>query len=413
MTGDRVTTPGDARPVAGQDLAAYSAAARVRIRAPIWLRMAVMALAHFTNDLYAAFLSPLLPLVVVRFDLSLALAGLLGTSFNLAAAFSQPLFGVAADRISRPVFTVAGPLITVLMMGLLGVAPSYEAMLVVLLVAGIGTAAFHPQSFALAGAVSGDRRGTGVSVFVAGGELGYALGPLYVASVVTALGLRGTMVAVVPGLVACFIGWWHVRSWQVVQRRPDVGWRSDARRHGKVFVLLWFIVVLRSVIALAHILFLPLLLRQQGESLILGGAAVFLFGGIGSIGGLVGGALSDRIGRRAVMAISLIGAGPLLLLFGMVQGPWTLLPLALGGFVLYLGAPVNIVMAQEMLPRRASLASSLVTGMAWGVAGLSLTAIGAIADRIGLSATLMASVALVVPALVAVWALPAKSRSEP
>jgi FSR family fosmidomycin resistance protein-like MFS transporter len=386
--------------------AAGAADVTVRASTPVWQRMAVMSLAHFTNDVYAAFLGPLLPLVIAKFGISLALAGLLGTTFNLAAAFSQPFFGVASDRLTRPVFTIAGPLLTTVMMALLGIAPSYEAMLVILFVAGIGTASFHPQSFALAGAVSADRRGTGVSVFLAGGELGYALGPLYVATVVAARELSGTVVAGLPGLAACVLVWWYVRSWRVVRRSSESGWRTDVRRHGKTFALIWFIVVARSVITLAHVLFIPLLLRQQGQSLILGGTAVFLFGGVGAIGGLIGGLLSDRVGRRAVMALSLALGSPLLLLFGMMRGPWALLPLALGGFALYLGAPVNVVMAQEMLPRRASLASSLVTGMAWGTAGLSLTLIGAVADRIGLSATLMASITLAVPALIAVWWIP-------
>lgn len=378
----------------------------VRAHTPVWLRMTIMSLSHFTNDLYAAFLAPLLPLVVAKFNLSLALAGLLGTMFNMSAAFAQPVFGVVADRMSRPIFTVVGPLLTAATMGLLGVVPSYGMMLAALFVAGVGTASFHPQSFALAGTVSAEHRGTGLSVFIAGGELGYALGPLFVAVIVTALGLVGTLVAVAPGLAACAVIWWYVRSWRVVRRPPEEGWRSDVRRHGRAFVLIWFIVVLRSIIALAHILFLPLLLRQQGQSLVLGGTAVFLFGGIGALGGLVGGMLSDRMGRRAMMALSLLASAPLLLLFGLTRGPWALVPLALGGFALYLGAPVNIVMAQEMLPRRASLASSLVTGMAWGTAGLSLTLIGAVADRVGLAATLMATVTLVLPALAAVWVLP-------
>jgi FSR family fosmidomycin resistance protein-like MFS transporter len=385
----------------------------VDARAPVWLRVGVMSLAHFTNDVYAAFLGPLLPLVVTKFSLSLALAGLLGTVFNMAAAFSQPFFGVVADRAPRPVFTMIGPLLTVVMMGLMGVAPSYQAMVVILFVAGIGTAGFHPQSFMLAGAVSADRRGTALSFFIAGGELGYAIGPLYVAAIVGAVGLSGTMIAVVPGLAFCAVVWWYVRPWRVVRPRAEGGWRSDVRQHGRAFVLIWIVVVLRSIITIAHILFIPLLLRQQGESLSLGGTAVFLFGGIGAIGGLLGGIISDRVGRRALLAVSLATSAPLLLLFGSIRGPAALVPLALAGFALYLGAPVAVVMAQEMMPRRASLASSLVTGLSWGTAGLSLTAVGAIADRIGLAATLMSTTVLALPALAAVWALPGRPAEPP
>ncbi len=378
----------------------------VRPYKPAWSRLVTMAFAHFTNDLFAAFLSPLLPLVVTKFNLSLALAGLMGTSFNTTAAFAQPFFGIAADRITRPVFTILGPLLTVLGMGLLGLAPSYAIMLAVLFVTGVGTASFHPQSFALAGAAGGHRRGTGLSIFVAGGELGYALGPLYVAVIVGALGLRGTVVAAIPGLAACLLLWRLAASWHVTREAPPEALRSDLRQHGPVFALIWLIAVIRSAITLSFILFLPLLLRERGQSLILGATAVFLFGGIGALGGLTGGMLSDRFGRRAVMATSFLLSAPLLFLFGATESGWGLLPLALGGMLLYLSAPVSIAMAQEMLPRRASLASSFVTGMAWGTAGLSLTLVGAIADRIGLRDTLTAMLGLSLVAVACVWALP-------
>ncbi len=373
---------------------------------PNWSRLRVMALAHFTNDLYAAFLAPLLPLLVGRFDLSLTLAGLLGTVFNTASAFSQPFFGLAADRISRPGFTVLGATVTATAMGMLGLAPTYSLLVVLLVVAGLGTGSFHPQSFAVVGSASGTRLGTGMSIFVAGGEFGYALGPLYAAVVVGAVGLAGTAVAAAPGLLACLVLWRLTSGWEITTERPAERLRADLWRNARSLLLIWTVVVIRSVIILSHILFLPLLLSGRGHSLIVGGAAVFLFGGIGAIGGLVGGTLSDMIGRRAVMAISLGLSVPLLLAFDLIQSIWGLVPLALGGVVLYLAAPVSIVMAQEMLPARASFASSLVTGVAWGSAGLTLTIVGALADRIGLSTTLVATLVLSIPGMAAIWFLP-------
>jgi len=238
-----------------------------RVR-PAWDRLWTMALAHFTNDLYAAFLAPLLPLVVAKFGLSLALAGLMGTAFNATAALTQPLFGLAADRVRRPAFAVLGPTVTVLGMGLVGLAPTYGLMLLILFLTGLGVASFHPQAFALAGEIGGAQRGTALSVFVAGGELGYALGPLFVAPIVGALGLHGTVAAAVPGLAACAVLWSRTRTWQgTLPPAPD-RLASDLRRHGPLLALVWLIVVIRSVIILSFLLFLPLLLRQPNELLL-------------------------------------------------------------------------------------------------------------------------------------------------
>jgi FSR family fosmidomycin resistance protein-like MFS transporter len=371
-----------------------------------WAPLLTMASAHFLNDVYAAFLAPMLPLVVAKFGLSLTLAGLTGTMFNASAALAQPLFGLAADRTTRPVFTILGPLLTITGMGFVGLAPTYGLMLVILFMTGVGVASFHPQSFALAGSLGGARRATSLSVFVTGGELGYAVGPLYVAPIVGALGLRGTVVAALPGLAACAVLWRYVRNLRAARLPAPDTLGSDLRQHGRVLVVIWLIAVIRSIISLSFILFLPLLMRERGQSLIMGATTVFLFGGIGAIGGFAGGILSDRIGRRAILAISFILSPPLLYVFTQTMSDWGLVALALGGLALYLGAPVNVAMAQEILPRRASLASSMVTGMAWGIAGVSLTLVGAIADRIGLTGTLTASLVLAVPCLICVALLP-------
>ena len=163
--------------------------------------------AHFLNDFYVSFLAPLLPLVVLKFDLSLALAGLLATVLTTSAAMSQPLFGAVADRMRRRIFVVVGPALTVLAMGMMGLAPTYTILLLLLLVAGTGTSSFHPQGASSAGQASGSRLGRGLSLFVAGGELGYSLGPLVIALVVQARGLASTWMVAVPGLIACALLW--------------------------------------------------------------------------------------------------------------------------------------------------------------------------------------------------------------
>ncbi len=368
--------------------------------------------AHFLNDFFLSFLGPLLPLVVQTFHLSLALAGLLATTLTTSSALSQPLFGALADRLRRPVFVVLGPALSVTAMGLLGLAPSYGALLALLLLAGTGTASFHPQGAAVAGRAGARARGGALSIFVAGGELGYAVGPLASTAAVSAWGLRATAGLAVGGLVLCGL---LARS--LPAHRPSADGRpspaplrADLAGAAGPLALLWLIVVLRSVLITAYQTFLPLLLHQRGGSLVAGGAAVFAFGGVGALGGISGGFLADRIGRRRTLILSLVVPVPLLLAFLRTSGPWAYVWLAAGGAAVYLSAAVTIVMAQELLPRRAGMASSIVMGLAWGTAGLSLTGVGALADAVGLDRTLAGIVLLVVPALAAVLALPRAPR---
>ena len=287
--------------------------------------------AHFLNDFYVSFLAPLLPLVVLKFNLSLTLAGFLATVLTTSAAMSQPLFGAVADRMRRRIFVVVGPALAVVAMGLMGLAPTYTVLLILLLLAGTGTASFHPQGASSAGQASGTQLGRGLSLFVAGGELGYSLGPLIIALVVQARGLASTWIVAVPGLVACGLLWRFIPG-----RRPmpaataSRGLRADLRAAFAPLFVLWLIVVLRSVIISAYQTFLPLLLQQRGGSIVEGGWAVFVFGGIGALGGISGGTLSDRYGRRRMLGLSLILGVPMLYGFIRTSGPLAYVFLAAG-----------------------------------------------------------------------------------
>src|SRR5438876_716611 len=123
--------------------------------------------------------------------------------------------------LRRRIFVMLGPALTVLAMGLMGLAPTYASLLALLLIAGTGTASFHPQGASTAGEASGDRRGTGLSLFVAGGELGYSLGPLIVALVVAIRGLEATWLVALPGLGACLLLWRSIPIRRDPPRRPE------------------------------------------------------------------------------------------------------------------------------------------------------------------------------------------------
>src|SRR2546430_4051995 len=128
-------------------------------------RLALVTLGHFLNDSYGSFFTPILPLLIEKLSLSLTAASGLAAIPSITAAIFQPLYGMASDRIRGRGFIILGPLLSVVCMGALGIVPHTYLVALLLLLAGLGSAAFHPQAVAAAGAVSGGHRGVGIAVF--------------------------------------------------------------------------------------------------------------------------------------------------------------------------------------------------------------------------------------------------------
>jgi len=161
------------------------------MRSVVTPRLWLLALAHFTIDAYSSFFSPLLPLLVAKLDLSLTRVGTLVALASVSSSFAQPVFGLIGDRLRRPWFIAFGPLMAALFMSGIGMAPDYGTLVALLMLGGIGVAAFHPQAAALSSDLS-PRRGLAMAVFVTGGTMGFALGPLLAVLVVGAFGLERT-----------------------------------------------------------------------------------------------------------------------------------------------------------------------------------------------------------------------------
>jgi FSR family fosmidomycin resistance protein-like MFS transporter len=334
------------------------------------------------NDGYAAFFAPLLPLLIERMDLSLAFAGALGTLSILINSLLQPGLGHLIDRTQRPSLVVVGPLLTILAMGCIGPAASPAMLLMVMVASGVGTALFHPSAAALVGAEARAGRGLVMAFFSSGGTLGGALAPLIIVGYVGAFGLQRTPWLVLPGLVALAGISWQLRGH--IPPRSSVVSPPRLDRLPKALVLLWTVIALRSAAAVSFANFLAVLVVERGGSPLLGGAAISVFLLFGAAAGFAAGGLSDRFGRKAVIAGSLALASPCL--FGFLHLPSAgLLPMiAVAGLFTLGSTPVGVVAAQECLPGRTALVSGLVMGMAWGVGGLVLTPVGWLADRFGL-----------------------------
>lgn len=374
-------------------------------------RVALLAAAHFVNDSYPGFVAPLLPLLMDKIGFGLTLAAVLTSIMAVFNSLAQPFFGHWADKMKTPYFTVFGPLVTAVFLGSIGLWNSYAALVVILVISGLGTSAFHPQTAVLTGMASGNRKGLGMSIFVTGGSAGHSLGPIIIIPIVTYLGLQYSGLTIVYGVLMSFLLFRYLPN---LPRSPmhttHIGINTGSPRRLLMLVLLWFIVTVRAFMVVGLITFIPIYLHNKELSLFLAGSAITVFEMFGALGALSGGSFSDRYGRKLIIILSFAGALPCLWAFLHFTGFIAFLALAAGGMILYSSISVTIVMAQELFPARVNTVSSLVMGMAWGIGGLLVTPLGALAERTGIVPALDLLLGLGVFAIFASFVLPETKR---
>jgi FSR family fosmidomycin resistance protein-like MFS transporter len=368
-----------------------------------------MASAHLMVDGYGNVFAPLLPLLIPRLDLTLATAGTLTMLFQLAASVAQVGFGHLADRWRPRVLIMTGPVCAVLFLSMVGLSTSFAMCAGILVLGGLGCAAFHPPAAALAHRLGGDRPGLAMSVYITGGTLGFSLGPLMFAPFAQRFGLEWTPLLALPGLavVALFLA--RVPPLEI--HHGSGGGLGALRPYAKPLALLYTIVVLRTLTSLAFATFVPVMLTRRGLSVSQAGAAVSLYLLGSGIGGFAGGPLADRYGARRVIAWSLVASCPFMVAAPLLTGWQFVTAMAIGGLFLQSTLPVNVTFGQAIAPVSAATVSSLMMGFAWGMGSLAVQLIGLSADRFGINPTLvgLSTVPLLAAALAA--ALPRRSGS--
>lgn len=378
---------------------------RISQKKAVWLATAT----HFTTDLYNGFLGPLMPLLVARLDISLALAGALVSVLSIFSSMLHPVAGFVADRLKRNYFLLLGPLIAGAFMSLIGLAQSYVALLVILSLSGIGTSLFHPQAAALVGQISRSRRGVSMSVFAMGGTLGVAVGPFVIIPLVSIWGMWASVFTVLPAIAILVIARPLLDiSGVEPHRHVSPGLRINLRGLWPSISILYLTSMIRSTFIICFQSFMPLLLTARGESLFLGAASVTTLQICGAAGLLAGGFLSERISPRRLMQISYLAALPGAVLFLVLPSAIGLVFIGLASFFILASLPINILAGQSLLPRNASFVSGIMMGLAWGVGGLLATPIGAMADLFGLDNALLLVSLLVIPGFLIIRFSPGK-----
>ena len=335
--------------------------------------LALLSLGHFSVDMYSGAVGALQPRLVERLGLSLTQAGVLGGVFIFASSVMQLSFGYLSDRIHSRLFAALGPAIAALSISCLGLAPGYWWLIALVVVGGFGIASFHPQSSSTVGRAATARRGGWMAVFISSGTLGFALGPTYFTVILGLVALPDAWWAAVPGVLVTGLLLVTFQPPPVRPRHASSNWQA-LRAVRTPLSILFSLVFIRSILAITFAQFLPLYLHlERGFSIDNASYLLTLYLVAGALGGFIGGHLSDRLGGRAVILISMAGCIPFLALFFLTDGPLGVAGLAIGGLLLLFTIPVNVVMAQQLVPGQISTVSALMMGFSWGTAGMIFT----------------------------------------
>jgi FSR family fosmidomycin resistance protein-like MFS transporter len=354
----------------------------------------LVVLAHAATDINQGAIPALLPFFIAQHHISYAAAATIVFATNLVSTAAQPIFGYIADRRSVPWLIPVAMLCAGLGVSLTGVAPSFQAGVIVVGLSGLGVAAFHPEGARLINYLAGERKATAMSFFAIGGQLGYAIGPLMGTAAVLLWGLKGSLsLFVVPAIVAGLLmmslpgvtaGYENRGSGQ---RRTTMSGGRDA---WVPFVCLAIALLGRSVIFYGLNTFIPLFwIDVFHQSTAAGGTAltVLMISGIG--GNLLGGRMADRFGYRIVAIAGFVALLILLPLFALAQSPVQAM-LLLVPIGLVFSAPTGplVVLGQGYLPNRVGLASGVTLGLAFSFGGITMPLLGTVADHYGLHAAI-------------------------
>jgi FSR family fosmidomycin resistance protein-like MFS transporter len=355
-------------------------------------RVLTISTTHAVHDTYTAFLSPLLPVFIENLALSNTQAGLL-TVFNQIPSLFQPVIGHLADRLSLRFVVILTPAVTATGMSLLGVAPDYLVLALLLVVVGLSSATLHSVAPVIAGRLSGRSLGRGMGFWMVGGELGRTLGPLIIVGAIQFLGLGGTTWLMIGGwltsiLLYFVLGDVSARPATEVQGLP---WRQALRAMGPLLVPLVGIIVVRSFMVAALTTYLPIFLTAEGAELWFAGVSLSILEAAGVVGALLGGSLSDRLGRRTMLTASLVSTPALMLLFVVVAG-WVRLPLLLAlGLTSLSITPVIMALVQETSPQNRALANGTYMSLSFLIRSGVVVVVGAMGDLWSMRAAFLIS----------------------
>jgi MFS transporter, FSR family, fosmidomycin resistance protein len=363
--------------------------------------------AHFVHDIYSAFLAPLLPLIQERLGTSYALTGSLAI-FTQLPSLLNPFLGYLADKVSLRYFVILAPGVTATVYSLLGLAPTYLLLALLLLAGGVTIAAFHAPAPAMIARVAGNQVGKGMSIFMAAGELARSLGPIVAVTAVGWFGLEGIWRLAFGGWAVSALLYFRLRHVPArLQTAKPAGVASILPKIWRLFAVIAWLVGARALLLVSLQTYLPIYVRDAlGLSLWLSAASLTILQAAGVVGALFSGTLSDRLGRKRMLLLLLILSPVFYLLF--VLGPtWAAVPLLLAlGLTALAPQPVLLALVQDGFPEHRALANGIYLAVGFVIQGIGIWTVGALADRFGLHDAFLGSGLMAFLSIPAVFLLP-------
>jgi FSR family fosmidomycin resistance protein-like MFS transporter len=355
----------------------------------------ILSLGHMVTDIYQGALPATLPFLKDKLGLTYTMTGVILMVANFTSSILQPLFGFYSDKKEKAALLPIGILAAGIGYSLLALPSDYYLILFLVVISGLGVAAYHPEGYKTAHFFTGERSVTGMSVFSVGGNLGLAIGPPMAIYVTQYLGFDALPVVIIPSLLCTALILTQRRTIAIPRLEHTAKQAEVTKTSISSYVSLFLIVaivIMRSWTQMGLLSYIPFYYINylKGDP-VFAGNLVFVFLACGAAGTLIGAPFADRWGHRFFIRLTMFLATvnlPLMFVPFIANSYLLFFVLGLEGMLLISTFSVTIVMAQRLLPNRLGVASGLMVGFAIGTGGIGVTLLGIVADNFGVPVAL-------------------------